>query len=98
MSWEENKEEISLKYPVKWGQDGRVEKLSFRPLLAKDLMNLKVSADGQMSFGDMLKIAGDIVEHESGSAIINQLHASDAIQVVGLVGSFLEDSQGIGNF
>ena len=95
MSWKDDRKSIKLEYPITWGKDSQVAvtELSFRAPKAKDIMDI-----GQdIKFGAMIEIAGNCVDHEGGSMIIEELHAKDAIAVVGVIGDFLADSPKTGN-
>lgn len=96
MEWEEERSEVKLKYPVKWGEE-KVQSLSLRPLMAKDLMDFKINTTGEMSFGQLLEIAGRLCDHEGGMSLIKVLHGTDAMAVASKVGDFLGESQETGN-
>lgn len=93
MRWDEKKHKIALKHAVNWGEK-EVHELEFRTMKAEDIMELEIDISGKsMKPGPLLKIAGLLCENEGGEALIKQIHPSDAMNVVALMGNFFDDGQ-----
>lgn len=97
MSWEKEKVEVKLQFPVSWGEDKPVvDKLMFRQMVAKDMKGFVFDTNGKVEYDQMSLLAEKICEHESGGAIINKLHPKDMFKVIEVVGDFLSGGQETG--